>query len=410
MAAAYALSRNHLVTLIESEPRLGGHARTIVSGRRGDQPVDTGFIVFNKVNYPNLLRMFDDLDVPVAPSNMSFSASFGDGKLEYSTQTADTMFAQRRNLLNPRFLGMVRDIVRFSDAMLNDAESSPLSLGDFLDEIGMGQAFRHKYLGPISGAIWSTPSHDVMDFPVAAMARFFRNHNLTFDSKEHDWFTVDGGSVAYVGRLQAHLEKAGVDIRLAAPVQGIRRTDTGAELRCTNGEWEPFDDVIMATHADITLSLLSDPSEEEHAHLSRVRYQPNTAITHHDTRLMPRRRKVWASWNYAEPDGTAPDRIGLTYWMNRLQNIPEDDPIFVTLNPQVDIDPAKIYDTADFTHPVYDLAMMDAVDHIRDLNGTRSTWFCGAWMHNGFHEDGFRSALDVVDRIERRDSIAVAAE
>ncbi|MCK0169002.1 FAD-dependent oxidoreductase [Jannaschia sp. S6380] len=409
MAAAHALSGDHHVTLIEAEPRLGGHARTVLAGRRGDQPVDTGFIVFNKVNYPNLLRLFEDLDVPIADSDMSFAASLGGGRVEYSLQTADTMFAQRRNLLSPRFLRMTRDIFRFNARAADAANDPDLPLGAFLDRLGMGQTFRDWYIGPISGAIWSTPSQNVMDFPAQAMVRFFRNHALLSHTGQHDWFTVRGGSVEYVRRLQAHLGRQSVVLRTGTPVAGIRRVPGGAEVRMTGGEWEAFDDVVLATHSDDSLALLSDATEEETALLSRVRYQSNEAVLHADESVMPRRRKVWASWNYAE-QADRPDRIGLTYWMNRLQPIPAEDPIFSTLNPQHPIREALIYDRTTFRHPVYDLAMLDAVGRLRERNGTANTWFCGAWMRNGFHEDGFVSALDVAEGMAGRAHLAVAAE
>ncbi|MEM7487863.1 MAG: FAD-dependent oxidoreductase [Pseudomonadota bacterium] len=409
MAAAHALSRAHAVTLIEAEPRLGGHARTVIAGRRGDQPVDTGFIVFNEVNYPKMLRLFEDLEVPVAPSDMSFAASFGNGALEYSLQTADTMFAQRSNLLRPRFLRMVRDIFRFNALAADAARDPDQSLGDFLDALGMGRAFREWYLGPISGAIWSTPSQDVMDFPARAMVQFFRNHALLSHTGQHKWLTVRGGSVEYVHRLQARMTRQGVDIRLGTPVDAVRRHPGGAAVRCGGSDWETFDEVVLATHADDSLALLSDATPAETAILSRIRYQPNEAILHADRRAMPRRRKVWASWNYAEPDGARPDRIGLTYWMNRLQPIPEDDPLFVTLNPQTEIDEAKTYDVASFRHPVYDLSMMAAVEEVRAMNGSDATWFCGAWMRHGFHEDGMVSGLDVAEGIARRRPVGIAA-
>ncbi|MEL6585424.1 MAG: cyclopropane-fatty-acyl-phospholipid synthase, partial [Pseudomonadota bacterium] len=222
---------------------------------------------------------------------------------------------------------------------------------------------------------------------------------------------LDGAAVDRVRRLQAHLENVGVDIRLGRRVAGVRRLAHGVELRVQGDEWELFDDIVLATHSDVSLSLLSDASREETAHLSAVRYQPNRAVTHSDASLMPKRRICWASWNYTEPAGAKPDQIGLTYWMNRLQpSIPADDPIFVTLNPQGDIPEDRIYDHTDFSHPVYDLAMLRGVEGLRAMNGTRNTWFCGAWMHNGFHEDGFRSAVDVAEAIGRRDTVPMAAE
>ncbi|MEM8825129.1 MAG: FAD-dependent oxidoreductase [Pseudomonadota bacterium] len=409
MSAAHALCRSNHVTLIEAESRLGGHARTVIAGKRGDQPVDTGFIVFNRVNYPEMLKLFEDLDVPIADSDMSFAASFGNGALEYSLQTADTVFAQRSNLLKPRFLRMVRDIFHFNARAADAANDPNLTLSQFLDQLGVGQAFRDLYLGPISGAIWSTPSQNVMDFPAQAMVKFFKNHALLSHTGQHDWFTVKGGSVEYVRRLQARMESHGVDIRLGTPVEGVRRHPGGADVKCAGGEWESFDEVVFATHSDDSLALLSDPTPEETAILSQIRYQPNDAILHADRGAMPRREKVWASWNYTEPDGKTPDRIGLTYWMNRLQPIPKDDPMFVTLNPQAEINEALIYDTASFRHPVYDLAMMAAVEKLRAMNGAHATWFCGAWMRNGFHEDGMVSGLDVAHGITARRPMGIAA-
>jgi len=408
LAAAHALAPNHAVTLIEAAPRLGGHARTVLAGRRGDQPVDTGFIVYNKVNYPNLVRLFDDLDVPIADSDMSFAASLEGGRIEYSLQSPDTVFAQRRNLLSPRFVRMVRDIFRFNARAAEAAIDPTLPLRDFLDRLGMGQTFRDWYLGPISGAIWSTPSRNVMDFPAQAMIQFFQNHNLLSHTGQHKWYTVQGGSIEYVRRLQAHLQRQHVTLRMGAPVQGIRRIPGGAEVRTHGGEWEVFDDVILATHSDDSLALLSDATPGEIAMLSRIRYHDNDAVLHADASVMPKRRKVWASWNYAE-QATRPDRIGLTYWMNRLQPIPQDDPMFSTLNPQQEIREELIYDRNTFRHPIYDLAMMKAVEGIRARNGTDHTWFCGAWMKNGFHEDGFASALDVVEAMGRRQRPAIAA-
>ncbi len=409
MAAAHALARRHAVTLIEAEPRLGGHARTVLAGKRGDQPVDTGFIVYNKVNYPNLVRLFDELDVPVADSDMSFAASIDGGRIEYSLQTADTMFAQRRNLLSPTFIGMVRDIFRFNARAAEAANDPGLPLREFIARLGLGRAFRDWYIGPISGAIWSTPSQDVMDFPAQAMIRFFQNHALLSHKNQHDWFTVKGGSIEYVDRLGARLRSMGVDVRLGTPVRGLRRVPGGVELRSEGGEWEPFDDVILATHSDVSLALLSDATPEETNRLSRIRYQDNDGVLHRDPSVMPKRRKVWASWNYAE-QAARPDRIGLTYWMNRLQPIPQDDPIFSTLNPQQDIREDLIFERNTFRHPVFDLEMMAAAEEVRSANGTANTWFCGAWLRNGFHEDGFASALEVTEAIDRRDSLAIAAE
>ncbi len=409
MGAAYHLARSQAVTLFEAEPRLGGHARTVVAGRHGDQPVDTGFIVFNYVNYPHLMRLFRDLDVPVAKSDMSFAASIGGGRIEYGLKSLSALFAQKSNLARPAFLRMVRDLVRFNGAAEALATDSSITLGEFMDQLGMGTWFRDYYLTPISGAIWSTPKEEIMDFPAQALVRFFRNHHLLQATGQHQWWTVQGGSIEYVTRLEQAMRRRGVDIRVAAPVDAVRRTPGGIEV-IRGGHPEPFDEVVFATHSDDSLRMLADPTPAETAALGAVRYQPNEAVLHADASAMPKRRVTWSSWNYAERPGHDGGPIDLTYWMNSLQPIPESDPLFVTLNSRAPIDERLVYDTATFRHPVYDLAALAAQGTIREINGDNSTWFCGAWMKNGFHEDGYASAIDVVEAISARDAEAVAAE
>lgn len=408
MGAAYHLADTHAVTLFEAEPRLGGHARTIMAGKRGDQPVDTGFIVFNYVNYPHLTRLFAELDVPVAKSDMSFAASIGGGQIEYGLRTLGALFAQKGNLLRPGFLRMVRDLMRFNaqaEAMATDAS---ITLGELLDEMQMGQWFRDYYLMPISGAIWSTPKEEILDFPAQALVQFFRNHNLLQATGQHQWWTVQGGSIEYVKRLERAMRAKGVDIRLAAPIATVKRSALGVEI-LREGHWERFDEVVFATHSDDTLAMLADPTPKEAAALGAVRYQPNTAVLHADARAMPRRRVTWSSWNYTERKGHEGGPIDLTYWMNCLQPIPESDPLFVTLNSRAPVDETLIYDTAVFRHPVYDLQALSAQGSVRAMNGNNNTWFCGAWMKNGFHEDGYASAIDVVEAMAARDGAAVAA-
>lgn len=410
MAAAYLLSEHNAVTLYEAEPRLGGHARTLIAGKRGDQPVDTGFIVFNKVNYPNLLALFDKLDVPVVPSDMGFGASFGGGRLEYALRSLNALFAQRRNALSPRFLRMIRDIVHFNANAEAAAMGTSLTIGGLLEKLGTSDAFRDHYITPISGAIWSTPVEGILDFPAEAMIRFFKNHALMQITGQHQWYTVQGGSVEYVRRLQAHLVRQGTEIRTASPIAAIRREANGVMLRPQGGEWKFYDDVVMATHSDDALAMLTDASPQEQAALSAVRYQPNEAILHADPLVMPKSKRAWASWVYVEPEGQPkPDRIALTYWMNSLQPIPKDDPLFVTLNTTAPINEALIHDVTTFRHPVFDHAAIAAQSTVRAMNGARNTWFCGAWMKNGFHEDGFASAVDVVNAMAARQGQAVAA-
>ena len=408
MAAAHLLAADHAVVLFEAADRLGGHARTVMAGKHGDQPVDTGFIVFNQVNYPHLVRLFEKLGVPTTPSDMSFGASIDGGRFEYGLKDLNAVFAQRRNMANPRFLGMLRDVLRFNSRALEAANDPTITIGGFLETLGTGAWFRDYYILPLSGAIWSTPSQGILDFPAQALVRFFQNHALLSHTGQHQWHTVRGGSVEYVRRLQSAMDAQGVDIRLSAPVAAVRRDVSGAAVRVVGAEWEMFDEVILATHSDDTLRLLSDATPHEARHLGAVRYQPNEAVLHADTSLMPKRRAAWASWVYAEQAGVRPDRIDLTYWMNSLQPIPKDDPLFVTLNANRPIRDDLIHDVVTFRHPVYDMSALRAQEALRATNGTRNTWFCGAWMRNGFHEDGFASAVDVVTALQSRVSLAAA--
>ncbi|MEH6645872.1 NAD(P)/FAD-dependent oxidoreductase [Sulfitobacter sp.] len=410
MGAAHMLSPDHQVTLFESGARLGGHARTVIAGKNGDQPVDTGFIVFNYANYPHLAALFKELDVPVVPSNMSFGASFDGGRLEYALTSLNAIFAQRSNLVNSRFLGMLRDLVKFNKNALTLAEDKSLNLRDFLAKLGTGDYFRDHYLLPFSGAIWSTPVEKVMDFPAHALISFFENHALLGYSGQHQWYTVQGGSISYVNRVEAALKRNGVDVRLSAGVQGVRRTVLGVEVKTYGGEWEVFDEVVMATHSDDSLAMLTDATAVEQAALGAIIYQPNDVVLHADTSIMPKRRATWASWVYTEDARTKSDRIDLTYWMNSLQPIPESDPHFVTLNTKRTIREELIYDQVTLRHPVYDLAALDAQGAMRQMNGQNRTWFCGAWMRNGFHEDGLTSAVDVVTAIKSVAPKAMAAE
>lgn len=409
MGAAHMLAQRHQVVLFESENRLGGHARTVLAGKRGDQPVDTGFIVFNYANYPNMAKLFAKLDVPVIKSNMSFGASLDGGRVEYGLASLGAVFAQKRNIVNPRFLGMMRDVVRFNAKAVEVANDADLTIGQFLDRLGTGKWFRDYYILPLSGAIWSTPTENIMDFPAKALIEFFKNHALLGVTGQHQWYTVKGGSVQYVQRLGAAMAGQGVDIRLGAAIDGVRRTIDGVEVKAKGAEWEAFDEVVMATHSDDSLALLSDASPAERAALGAVRYQPNDAVLHADTTVMPRRRACWSSWVYCEDMNKTSDRIDLTYWMNSLQPIPQDDPLFVTLNSTRAIREDLIYDQVTFRHPVYDLGAVQAQQTIRAMNGTNNTWFCGAWMKNGFHEDGLSSAVDVVEAMARNEETAVAA-
>ncbi|MGJ8587549.1 MAG: NAD(P)/FAD-dependent oxidoreductase [Yoonia sp.] len=410
MGAAHALATDHRVVLFEAEDRLGGHARTRMAGKNKDQAVDTGFIVFNYANYPHLTKLFDDLDIPVTKSNMSFGASFSGGRMEYGLASLNALFAQRSNIASPRFLRMVRDILKFNAKGLEASQDETLTIRQLLEKLNLSNYFRDHYLLPFSGAIWSTPKEKILDFPAYAMMRFFDNHALLGATGQHQWYTVDGGSREYVTRLEADMIQRGVDVRLGAPIDAVRRTQTGAEVKTHGADWENFDEVIFATHSDDTLAMLSDATAVEKSVLGAMRYQPNKVVLHSDTSIMPKRRQVWSSWIYSEDAQRTDTEINLTYWMNSLQPWLKAEDMMVTLNSNRPIKEELIWDEVTLRHPVYDLEAIAAQEAAASMNGANRTWFCGAWMKNGFHEDGLSSGLDVVHSLNARARMNVAAE
>lgn len=410
LGAAHALSDTYNVTLFETENRLGGHARTILAGKNGDQPVDTGFIVFNYANYPELSKLFSDLNVPVVKSDMSFGASVRGGKIEYALRNFDAIFAQRKNVFNPKFIKMVWDINRFNTLGLTVADDKSITIRQFLERLKTGDWFRDYYLLPLSGAIWSTPTEKILEFPAYAMMQFFKNHALLSRSGQHQWYTVEGGSREYVSRLENVLLKKQVDIRLSTPVASVSRHETGVAIKTYRDEVQMFDEVVFATHSDDTLALLTDASPTERQNLGCIKYQDNEVVLHSDVSLMPRLRKCWASWVYTERKDKSSEKIDLTYWMNSLQPIPLDDPMFVTLNSTRNIEHSQIFDQVTMRHPVYDLDVLEAQKEIAKTNGQNRTWFSGAWVKNGFHEDGLTSGLDVARKIISKEILPIAAE
>jgi len=398
LAAAYLLAPHHAVTLFEAAPKLGGHARTVTAGLNGDQPVDTGFIVFNYANYPHLTRMFQDLDVPVERSNMSFGATVDNGRIEYSLTSLNGLIAQRRNLLRPGFHRMVRDILRFNaraEAFATDDTAT-------MDDLKLGDWFRRYYLLPISGAIWSTPPAEIRAFPAKSLVQFFRNHALLSTNGQHQWWTVTGGSVEYVRRLEHHLRGLGVAIRTGTAVRAVQRDGRKSTVHSDAGPLEPFDHVIFACHSDQALRLLERPTKDEQAALGAIRFQDNDMVLHRDAAQMPRRKAVWSSWVYKSENVLNEPRIGVSYWMNRLQNTPESDPLFVTLNPSTPVRDAMIYDQTTFRHPVFDRAALRAQAQLTAMQGQNNTWFAGAYTRHGFHEDGFASAARIARLMDRQ--------
>lgn len=409
LASAYELHQYADLTIFEAEKRLGGHARTVVAGKNGDQPVDTGFIVFNYANYPHLTRLFKALDVPVEKSNMSFGATIDNGRIEYALRNLNTIFAQRKNLINPKMYRLVLDIVKFGKNAEAVANSDTMTTGELLDELQLGSWFINYYLLPICGAIWSTPPNEIRDFPAKALVQFFSNHALLEAGAQHQWWTVSGGSIEYVLRLKKHLEANTVRMFENTPVKNVKRDTYGIELQFETRESERFDEIIFACHSDEALALLEHPTPEEQSALSRLRYQDNRAILHADKSQMPKNKSCWSSWVYQSTGQNDESQIGVTYWMNNLQNIPHDDPVFVTLNPLKPIDERLIYDEKLFRHPLFDHEALQAQKRLAQIQGQNRSWYTGAYLRHGFHEDGYASAVRVKDLFLNRELTKVVA-
>jgi len=399
MGAAYLLSKTNKVVLFESEKRLGGHARTVTAGKYGNQPVDTGFIVFNKANYPNITKLFNDLEVKIVNSNMTFGASFDGGRLEYGLASLNSVFAQRQNAFRPKFLRMLKDITKFNYQAESVSKNSDMSIEQLLKEVGTSSWFKDYYLFPLTGAIWSMPVEQMESFPAEALVNFMKNHALLSMTGQHQWLTISGGSIKYVEKLEQRMKSQNVEIRLGCKVNKISRNFDKVSIKTQFGLEEEFDEVVLATHADDTLSLLADPTEHEKTSLGAIHYQENDAVLHADQSLMPVTKRVWSSWVYSESKNKNSKRIDLTYWMNSLQSIPKEDPIFVTLNSSRNIKQELIYDSVTYRHPVYDLKTLSSQQKIKEINGQNRTWFAGAWMQNGFHEDGYSSAINVATKL-----------
>jgi predicted NAD/FAD-binding protein len=405
LSAAYHLSSSRPVTLFEAEARLGGHARTVMAGRSGQQPVDTGFIVFNRPNYPTMTALFDALDVPVKPSNMSFAASIDDGRVEYAINDLKCLLGQSHNLVKPAFWKMMADLFRFHREAIPASQDPDMTVGEMLDGMKLGDWFRRYYLLPISGAIWSATPEQMADFPARTLVQFFENHAL-LQVNTHKWETVAGGSIEYVRRMEAAMRAQGVDIRTGAPVAAVRRDVESVAVRAVGGDWEEFDQVLFACHSDDALRLLSDATTIEQSVLGRMRYHANRGVLHRDATQMPRRRSCWASWVFKTADATPRPQIGLTYWMNSLQGIDPGDPLFLSLNPEEDIPDEAIYDTWEMRHPVFDRPAIAAQAELAAMQGENRSWFCGAYTRYGFHEDGFASGLNAARRISELEEVA----
>ncbi|MGF9693830.1 FAD-dependent oxidoreductase [Rhizobium sp. 0TCS1.26] len=402
LSAAWLSASAHKVVLYEAATRLGGHANTAsVPTPTGDLEVDTGFIVFNDKNYPNLVALFDHLGVATEASEMSFAASIDDGAFEYSGTGLKGLIGQRSNAARPRFWRMLSDVLRFyraAETLMQKADLDTMTLGDYLDRERYSKAFIDDHLLPMGAAIWSMTTSDMRSYPLGAFVRFFVHHGLILLSGRPRWRTVSGGSRQYVQKLA---DAFAGEIRLGCGVAKISRQATGKVLVTDiHGQQDLFDDVIIASHADEALRLLEDADPMERELLGAFRYTDNVAILHSDERLMPKRKSVWSSWNYIggkRQDEETP--LCVTYWMNRLQNLPQQHPLFVTLNPCREIAEDRIIGTYHYTHPLFDTAAMAAQKQIWELQGRRNTWFCGAHFGSGFHEDGLQAGLAVAEAL-----------
>lgn len=399
LGAAYLLRHSYDITVYEQESRPGGHARTVTIDYDGAPiSVDTGFIVFNYRNYPYLTALFEELAVPVEKSDMSLGLSLENGRFEWGCASLGAVFAQPANILRRDFWRMLRDMFRFNkQARAMAGEDDTLTLGALLDRLGMSEAFRNRFLLPTAGAIWSSSPEQITDFPARSFLTFFDNHGLLSINDQPQWYTVTGGSKEYVRRITDLL---GERLRLGSPVRQIECTEGGVRVLTHYGESEHYDAVILATHSDQALKLLGEATRQEWEILSDIPYQNNRAYLHRDPSFMPRRRACWASWNYlCDSAVDERTRITVTYWMNRLQNIDPDKPLFVTLNPPQPPAPELIFDEYMFDHPVYDTDMLAAQRRMEEIQGKGGVWYCGAWQRYGFHEDGLASAVNVARQL-----------
>ncbi len=394
LTTAHLLAPRFDVTVFEARERLGGHTHTIdVPSARGTTAVDTGFIVFNDRNYPHFTALMDELGVASQPSDMSFSVSCQRTGLEYNGTSANTLFAQRRNLFRPRFLFMLRDILRFAkDARaLLATPGDELPLGAFLERHGYSRSFREHYLLPMGAAVWSTSPERMLGFPARLFLRFFEHHGFLDVSGRPQWRTIRGGSREYIGPLSARFANR---IRLGAAVEAVRRHDEYVELDVRGCDRERFDHVVLACHSDQALRMLSDASATERMILGAIPYQENRVILHRDAQVMPRTPRAWASWNTTIPQEAA-EHVTVSYFMNRLQNLPEDEPFFVTLNPTQPIEDRHVLRELRYDHPLFTPESVAAQARYAEIGGVRRTHFCGAYWRHGFHEDGVWSALRV---------------
>jgi predicted NAD/FAD-binding protein len=398
LSAAWLLGKSQNVSLFEKSGRIGGHSNTITARViEGTVSVDTGFIVYNEQNYPNLTALFDHLGVATSESSMSFAVSIEQGRREYSGRHLNGLFGQRRNIVRPEHWQLVGDILRFFREAQRQVASCPddVSIAEFLDRFGYSRVFIEDHILPISAAIWSTPSRGMLQFPAKTFIEFFANHSLLQVGSRPIWRTVSGGSKEYVQRLR----KSGqFEAIVSCPIRTVVRHTQGVELFFEDGSRRSFDQVIFACHPDEALSMLVDASDLERHILGSFRFTTNHAVLHTDASFMPQRKHLWSSWNYLRGE-EGENALSLTYWMNRLQPLGTKTNVFVTLNPHREFASGSIQYEIDYEHPMFDARAITAQKELWQVQGQQRTWFAGAWMGYGFHEDGLQAGLEVAERI-----------
>jgi len=410
LTAAYYLRRNHQLSVFEVADKIGGHTATVDVNHQGcDYAIDTGFIVYNDWTYPNFIELMDELGVDSQPTEMSFSVRCESTGIEYGGSNLNAMFAQRRNLLRPSFHKMISDILKFNREAIRDLENGDISqeatLGEYLRANQYGEAFVYRYILPMGCAIWSASTDRMIDFPLRFFVQFFKNHGLLSVNNRPQWRVIKGGSRSYLDPLTEGFSKS---IMLNANINRICRLGDSVELIMSDGRILAYDHVVLACHSDQALSLLGDASLAERSALKAIPYEQNEVVLHTDENLLPRKRVAWSSWNYLLR-GRFQERAILTYNMNILQGIKSDSTFCVTLNATESISPAKIIDRFNYSHPVFSLESVQAASLIEQINGNNNTWFAGAYLGNGFHEDGVVSARQVAMSINRLPGLSFSA-
>ena len=404
LVCAYFLNKNYDIKFYEKNDYIGGHSNTVDVNYEGKKiAVDTGFIVFNHQTYPNLKAFFELLNVDYEPSNMSFAVKIGDSKIEYAGANLNAVFAQRKNILNPRFIKMLLDILRFNKLaqnLLNQEFNPDYSMMNFLQDLKVGKYFRDYYLLPMASAIWSTPLDKIYDYPASSFVRFFKNHGLLTVSDQPQWLTVSKGSRQYVKKVCADFNDK---ISLNDEVKNIYQNSDKKWVIESHKSTEIFDKIVIASHADQALKILKNPTKQQQEILSSFSYQKNLAVLHKDSAVMPKAKNAWASWVYSHNSSAknlAKNNLSVSYWMNNLQNIDHSYPLFVTLNPNIEIDAKNIFAKFEYEHPIFDAKAVKAQARIDEIQGQDDIYFCGAYQSFGFHEDGISSALRVLNKMQ----------